>query len=188
MANVDRVNGFRLVDANGGVHNARVKRYNVAAAYATALFIGDAVKLGGSADATGVATVEQAAAGDSMVGVIVGIDVDKAVPATEHPGYIPASTGGYVLVCDDPSAVYEVQEDGNIGVAGVGQVGDHVVAAGNTTFGTSGMELASTTVGTTGAGWHVLGYAQRPDNEIGTNAKLLVMINEHSRTGAGVGV
>jgi len=189
MANVDRVNGFSPVGHLGSSgYNGQSREYAVAASYATALFVGDAVKLTGTGNSDGVPYVEQAAAGDTMVGVIVGIKVDRADLNTEHPGYSTASTVGTVSVCDDPKMVFEVQEDGNAGVVAIGNTFDHVVAAGSTTTGASGMEMDSSDVGT-GAGWKVVGASRRTDNEpANSNAKWLVMINEHSFDSAVAGV
>ena len=189
MANVDRVNGFHPVgNVVTGSYNGQSRPYSVAAGYATALFVGDAVSMSGTADADGVPGCVQAAAGANMIGVIVGLVVNRANATTEHPGYSAASTADVVLVCDDPNVIYEVQEDGSIGLVGVGLTADHIVAAGNTTTGASGMEIDSSDAGT-GAGWKILGFSRRTDNEpANANAKLLVKINEHELTGAGVGV
>ena len=192
MANVDRPGGFVPVGhLHTGNYNGQAREYRVAASYATALFKGDPVKLTGTSDTTdGVATVEQAAAGDRMVGVIVGIKVDRAVAATEHPGYLPASTGGTVYVVDDPYVIYEVQADddaANPAATDVGNTADHLMTAGSTTTGRSNAELDSSDIGT-GAGWQIIGFSRRQDNEIGASAKLLVKINEHSFAGSGTAV
>lgn len=186
MANVDRPGGFRPVGhlITGG-YNGQSRAYDVAAGNGTTMMVGDPVKLSGTANATtGVAGVAQAAAGDRIVGVIVGIVVDPAVEETIHPGYLPASTAGTVLVCDDPFVIYEVQEDGTGAVTGVGNTADHLMTAGSTTTGRSNAEIDTSDIGT-GAGWHILGYSQRADNEIGANAKYLVKINEHAYVGVG---
>jgi len=184
MANVDRVNGFKPVGhIHGSGFNGECRIMSVAAAYGTALFVGDPVIDSGTADADGVNGVEQCAAGGIPLGVIIGVVVPQPGGAQEHPGYIAASTGGYVLVNVDPGTIYEVQEDGvggAIGIAGSGEMCDHVIAAGNTTTGTSGAELNSSDVGT-GIGWKILGFSQRPDNEpANVNAKVLVKANEHA--------
>jgi len=189
LSNVDRPGGFVPVGhLQTGSYNGQAREYRVASAYGTALMVGDPVKLTGTADATdGVATVEQAAAGDTMVGVITGIKVDRATAATEHPGYIPASTGGTVWVVDDPYVIFEAQEDGTSAVTVVGNTFDHLMTAGDTTTGRSNAEIDSSDIGT-GAGWVILGYSRRNDNEIGLNAKMLVMIAEHSFKAAVAGV
>ncbi len=188
MANVDRVNGLRPVKhLDGSPYNGAVNRYYVPSSDSTAIFPGDAVKSAGSADSDGVASVAQAAAGDAIRGVVVGVE-----PVTDESLiYRAASTERYVLVADAPDLVFEIQEDadgGALAVTAVGNNADIVVAAGDTDAGTSGMELDSSSAGTTAAQLRILGFAQRPDNEVGTaNAKVLVSINEHelkSTTGA----
>lgn len=179
MANVDRVNGARPVKhLDGSPYNGAVNRYCIPASDGTAVFIGDFVKSGGSADANGVPTVIAAAAGDALRGVVVGIVPDTA----DSLIYRAASTLRYVLVADAPDLVFEIQEDsvgGALAVTDVGENADIVVAAGSTSTGTSGMELDSSTHATTSAQLRILGLRQRADNEIGVNAKWLVSINEH---------
>ena len=189
MANVDRPGGFVPVGhLITGQYNGQAREYRVASSYATNLFIGDPVKLTGTADATdGVATVEQAAAGDRMVGVIVGFKVERGVASLEDTGYLAASTGGTVFVCDDPFVIYEAQEDGTSAVTVVGNNFDHLMTAGDTTTGRSNAEIDTSDIGT-GAGWQILGFSRRNDNEIGANAKMLVKINEHFYAGSGTAV
>src|SRR3990167_6429679 len=115
MANTDSVRGFKLV---GTLHGKapRIRTYFIPAADATAVFLGDAVKSAGSADSDGFhATVAQAAATDILRGVVVGVDQIRGVAATSqvlYRNHRPASTAMYVEVCDDPDAIYEIQEDG----------------------------------------------------------------------------
>jgi hypothetical protein len=188
MANVDRVNGFTPVGRKGGPFTGQVTEYSVAAGYGTALFVGDPVKLSGTASAAGLAEVEQSAAGNNIVGVIVGVKVDEADQATVHPGYSAASTAGTVMVADDPNQVFEVQEDGSIGLVGVGLTCDHTIAAGSTTTGASGAELDSSDAGT-GNGWKIIGFSKRADNEpASTNAKILVIPVEHEYNATIAGV
>lgn len=182
MANVDRVNGLRPVaHRNGAPYTGAANRYYVPSSDGTAIFVGDAVKSAGSADSDGVPSVAQAAAGDAIRGVVVGVE-----PVTdESTSYRAASTERYVFVADDPDLVFEVQEDsvgGDLAATDVGSNADIVVGSGSTTTGTSGMELDSSTAATTAAQLRILGLAQRADNEIGTNARWLVSINEHELT------
>lgn len=179
MANVDRVNGLRPVKhLDGSPYNGAANRYYVPSSDGTAIFPGDAVKSAGSADANGVASVAQAAAGDALRGVVVGVE-----PITDESLiYRAASTERYVLVADAPDLVFEIQEDadgGALAAVDVGLNADIVVAAGNTDTGTSGMELDTSTKVSSAAQLRILGFVQRPDNEIGANAKVLVAINEH---------
>lgn len=188
MANVDRPSGLRPVKhLDGSPYNGAANLYFIPSTDSTAVFLGDAVKSAGSADADGVATVAQAAAGDAVRGVVVGFQPD---PDNLSSLYRAASTDRYVWVADAPDIVCEVQEDsvgGALAATEVGNNADIVVGTGSTTTGTSAMELDSSTAGTTAAQLRILGLVQREDNEIGTNAKLLVAFNEHelkSTTGA----
>ena len=180
MANVDRVNGARPVKhLNGSPYNGAVNRYYVPDSDSTAIFVGDFVKSAGSGDANGVPSVAQAAATNAIRGVVVGIE-----PVTdESPIYRAASTERYLLVADDPNLIFEIQESGTLAATDIGRNADITVAAGSTAAGTSGMELDSSDIKDATAQLRVLGLAQRPDNEIGTNAKWLVMINEHELKG-----
>src|SRR3990167_8022560 len=113
MANTDQVRGLRLVNSLSG-RQPQIKRYFIPSTDSTAVFVGDLVKLAGSADSYGVATVAQCAAGNPTLGVVVGVDQVKGVTTTNlnlYRTHRPASTAMYVWVCDDPAAVYEIQCD-----------------------------------------------------------------------------
>lgn len=180
MANDDRPNGLKPIKhLDGSSWNGVTNIYYVPDTDSTALFVGDAVKLAGSADADGVPTVAQAAAGDLIVGVVTGIKPDT----DEGLNYRAASTAAYVYVCDAPDVIFEAQEDsvgGALAATDVGNNVDLVVGTGVTTGGgRSAMELDSSTAVTTTAQIRVMRLSRKPDNEIGTNAVWEVMINEH---------
>jgi hypothetical protein len=188
MANVDKVFGLRLVGTSrGGPHTARIRTYFVPASDNTAIFIGDAVKSAGSADsATGCPTIAQAAAGNTLRGVVVGVNPIKGVAVGSenlNRNYRPASTAMYLLVCDDPDAIFEIQEDadgGALALADVGENADIVVGSGSTATGLSGMELDSSDHKTATAQLRILNFVNRVDNTFASaNAKVLVKINEH---------
>lgn len=199
MANVDRVNGFRPVKyANGSPYTGQANLYYIPSTDSTAVFVGDLVKLAGSASADGYPTVAQAAAGDTPVGVVVGFYPLNTKPgfissgslSLDTPQYRAASTNRYVMVADSPDLVCEAQEDGEGGalaVTNIGQNASIVVAAGSTTTGASGMEVDSSTAATTSTlVLRLLGFTDRPDNEIGSaNAKVLVGFNVHQYNSVG---
>lgn len=191
MANVSRVWGFRPVKhLNGSPYNGQFNLYFVPASDGTAMFAGDLVKLAGSASADGYPTVAQGTASAAAVGVVVGFVVDPANLNTPG-GYRAASTARYAMVADATDVVYEVQEDavgGALAVADVGLNADVVVGAGSTSTGQSGMQLDTSTKATTATlPLKILGFVNRPDNEIGSaNAKVWVTINNH-QLGAGTG-
>lgn len=189
MANTSRINGFRPVESLGQTNQGRLGYYAVAAADATAIFIGDMVVLDGSANTDGVATVTKATAANAVIGPVVGVSFDPTNLNT--PQYRASSTSKFVYVADDPAAVFEVQASAALTAADVGLNANLSLGTGSTTTGLSGETIdASSVTTTTTAQFKILGFAQRVDNATGTSAKLLVKINNHqfgSSTGtAGV--
>lgn len=187
MANVDSPRGLWPVRYfGGGPYNGAARRYFVPSTDSTAIFIGDPVKLAGSADADGIPTVAQAAAGETLIGVVVGVEAETRDSTT----YRPASTDRYVLVADDPDLLFAVQEDsvgGALAATNVGNNCDLVIGAGNTATGFSGVEIDSSTAGTGTAQVRIVDLHQAPDNAIGDNAVWLVRIVEHrNATATGV--
>lgn len=181
MANTDRPSGLRPVGTiSGAPWQGHVRSYPVDSSNGTAIFRGDPIKLEDDGN------VAPATAGDLLLGVCVGVEVSRTVAATEHPGYLPASTAGTVMVCVGPDVIYEIQEDsvgGAMVATNVGSNGDIAVTAGSTTTGNSKVELDSSDViakdaSAASAQLLVLALVDRPDNEIGTEAKWLVRINE----------
>lgn len=191
MANADRPMGFRPVrQLDGSPWNQAVHMYLCPSSDGTAIYVGDAVKSGGTAgsagtvvngqDVEGMATIAVAAAGDALRGVVVGFLPKQSDLTVIHR---EASTNRIALVCDSPDTVYEVQEDSvgnNIAVTQVGNNFDLAYTAGSSTTGQSAAELDSSDAsGTATAQFRLLGLAKHPDNAVGTNAKYLVVINEH---------
>jgi hypothetical protein len=189
MANVSRIFGARPMGQLGaGSFSGRVSMYAIPAADGTAVFVGDIVKLSGTSDADGVATVIQAAAGNTPVGVVVGFVPDYSNLALQ---YRVASTLRYCWVADDPALVFEMQEDavgGALALASVGLNADIIVGSGSTTTGQSGMQLDTSTAATTATlVVQILGFIQRPDNEVASaNAKVLCRFNVHQYNSVGV--
>ena len=188
MANSDAARGLiPRYNGNGSPYTGQCNKYFIASGDATAVFIGDAVKSAGSADTRGIPTVIQAAAGDTIRGVVVAFDLDPTNLENKHR---LASTTRYVYVCAAPDVIFEIQDDsvgGDLAAVDIGLNADLVVAAGSTVTGYSGMELDTSTKATTAAQLRIVGLADKPDNEIGTNSKVLVIINEHEfKTTTGV--
>jgi hypothetical protein len=178
MANVNRANGARPVKhINGSPYNGAGNKYMINTGNACG--IGDFVKSDGTADADGVAGVTVAAAGDTIRGVIQGV-----IPVTsESTIYREASTTRYVLVCDDPDVIFEIQADNGgavLPLVSVGLNADILVTAFDTATGSSRTELDSSSAITGTAQLRILGFSQRPDNVPASDyAKVLVTINEH---------
>jgi hypothetical protein len=174
MANADAPRGFRPIPGPGGTYSGATVRCAILAADGTATFVGDLVKLSGTASADGYPSVAQAAVGDLAFGVVVSFEPDRTNLELK---YRTASTLRYcnVITCP-PTQEFVVQASGSIAITDVGNDADFVVGSGDTTTGLSGMELDSANIGEDGM--IILGIIDRPDNEIGTNADVRVRINE----------
>lgn len=185
MANANRPTGLSPVSIFGVPYAGQGNIYSVAAEYGTALAIGDPVKSSGTASADGYAGVERADAGDPIRGVVVGLGRNPTVLAnwgnldsTVRPASAPDVW--YALVADDPNLVFEVQA----ATAAATDVGSNAdLVAGSDNGYVSGYTLAGS-FGTGTAQCRVLGLVNRPENDFGAYAKVLVKINEHELTSA----
>lgn len=199
MANVDAAFGLRPVrHLNGNPWNGMTRMYYVPSTDNSAIYIGDPVIHGGTAgaagtvvngiDVDGMPTADVgAAASAKFLGVMVG-----RLPKQSDLSvlYRVASEDTIILVCDDPSVVFEVQEDGTLAVTAVGLNGDLTsFGAGSTTTGRSAVELDSSTVTTTATlSVRVLGLAKKEGNAVGANAVWEVAFNEHEYNFGTLGV
>lgn len=190
MANVSKPRGLiPVATVSGAPWQGMVRMFAVTASNGTAIFRGDLVKLDGGAGGTqgsaSYASIAPAAAGDTLLGVFIGPFVNRAIAATEHPGYIPASTAAFGLVVVGSDVIYEAQED-NVGndlaLTDIGSVGNHVASAGSTTTGVSAHVLDSSDIraNTTGHGLLLVGLVPKANNAVGTAAKWLCRINKSS--------
>lgn len=188
MANTSRINGFRPVKSKTGApYNGMANLYYFPASDGTAAYVGDPVKLAGSADADGFApTIALAAAGDAIVGVVVGF---MANPDNLNVGgtYRAASTARYAWVADDPNLLFEVEaSNGTPAVTDVGLNINHAVGTPSATFGKSGAYVDFGTEATTSnLTFKIYGFAPRVDNEVGASAKMIVGINLHQHATGG---
>lgn len=181
MSSVSRINGFRPAKyLNGAAWNGAANVYFVPSTDATVIMVGDAVALAGDARAaSGVATVTRLASATGIpLGIVVGIiftgmnDTQNVPPVTDlnTPIYRRANTDRYLLVVDDPQVIHEVQLAGAgpaaaTVTAAVGLNGQFTLTAGNTTTGTSGMQLDSAGQATTATlPLKIVGIPPRPDN------------------------
>lgn len=200
MSSVSRINGFRPVkQITGSPWNGQANVYFVPSSDSSVIMVGDAVKLLGDARAaTGVPTVTRVSgATDVPVGIVVGIlftgvgDLTNVPPVNDlnTPVYRRASTDRYLLVCDDPNVIYEVQYAGTSVAAAtitanVGLNGQFTTTAGNTSTGASGMQLDSAGLATTATlPLKIVGFPNRPDNIPGdTYFSYHVMLNATSQS------
>jgi hypothetical protein len=190
---------------NGNFWNGQTRIYAVAPSDTNALYVGDPVKITGSADANGIQIVTLGTAGASIRGVATAIgtavpygyqggpfvnfnDLTKTFrPSGAQSGYY------YVAVVDDPDVLFEVQEAftaSPLQAANMAKNANFVYAAPATGVYFSGVTLDPTTAATTATlNLKILGAIQRPDNTpFTTYQRLLVQINNHDFSGGIAGV
>lgn len=205
MPNANRPAGFRPVrHLNGSSWNGQTELFAIATADATAIGVGDLVKLVAGSDTgapptstvtpvvvPGYGTVTRiAAGGDVPAGVVVGFVPNYSnlnLPSQYHA----ASTGlRYALVCIDPTVIYEAQFSGAfVAASTVGKNASPTVTATNASTGISGMQVDSTTVATTSTlTLKILQVAPKVEYDPAdtANVKLWVTVNNGS-FGNGLG-
>lgn len=188
MANADAPGGFKpLGNLDGSPYNGGTIRCVILGADTTDTFIGDAVDLGGSSDATGkYPSVVQHAAGGPVFGVITSFEAEPTNLALQY-ALGAQTTDRYCNVVPALDNVFEVQDDGvsdTFVATDVGEAADIVVGTGDSVTGQSAMEVDTDNIGT-GDTVMILGVVDAPDNEIGANVRLRVRFNESMLRGAG---
>ena len=198
MANANRPSGFSPVQyLNGSPWNGQARIYSIAAAYTTALYIGDPVKSSGTADANGVPGIILGATTGALRGVIVGLGSAEGLianPKNLDITYRPAAaqaTDWYAMVVDDPQVLFEVQENANGTALAATEIGLNTISVSGTGSGfVSGWMLASATDATPATTatlqLRLMGLVRRQQNAFGAYAKHLVKINVHE-LGTGTG-
>lgn len=192
MANADAPFGLiptRYV--SGAPYNGAANVYAVLDA-TNDLGVGSAVSLTGTA-INGVAQVQRATVDDAtpanntpIVGVIVGVvDDANGTVFRENVRYIDNNTAGFALVADDPNLLFKMQEDGDLGNAGVGAHFNIEFGTFSTVFGQSRDEIDSSTAAASDTqnayNLKVLRlFPEQASNSVGTNAVWEVMIVNHA--------
>lgn len=193
MANPNAPRGLVPVrHIDGRQYNASGSLYWIPASDTNNIFIGDPLIVTGTSDANGIpaVTLATAGAGNYITGVIQGIIpgggpiLTETAVTRDMPVYRAAGTGLYVNVCDDPTVLYEIQEDsvgGAMSAAAASANANLVAGAGNTQYGYSGWQLQSSSLANTATlQLRIVRGVQRPDNTIGVNFKWLVKLNLNS--------
>jgi predicted alpha-1,6-mannanase (GH76 family) len=193
MANTVMKRGFVPVGTvSGSPYSGAARVYSVAAANATAIYVGDLVTAATTSqtvNGTIMQDVVQGATGDVFQGVVVGVLPDVA---TSTP-YRAASTLRRLLVCDDPNVLFEAEDVATgtpLAAADVGLNCNVVVGTGSTVTGYSGMELDNTTEATTNTlDLKIIAVPNRADNDLASaSAKFLVRINRHRMANQTAGI
>jgi len=169
MANVDGAFGFQPVGKD-----AKVTKYTVKAG-TTKIHMGTPVLM----DATGTADIGGVTG--QLLGIAMGFFDGDGVPCSYYPG--DSSDDYTVMVADDPTQEFIVQEDSNGGALALTDIGlntDCVAGTGNDSTGRSAYELDSSKAATTNSlQFRILRLHDVPDNEVGDNAIWVVRINVH---------
>lgn len=190
MSNVNAPFGLRPVnDVSGRPYTGAARVYSVPASDATAIFVGDLVKIvatGEIINGSPYQDITRAASGDTFVGVVIGCLPDTR----DSTQYRAASTQRRVLVADDPNLLFEVQQSNSGTPFNVNSIGLNCnvnVGAGSTITCLSGTVADNTTGATTATlDLKIVGMLDAPDNDIGSSAssgtlasRLLVRLNRH---------
>jgi hypothetical protein len=188
MANVDKAFGLRPIGNLSGTGAQKQYGYEIADNQAGAIYQGDLVTV-----FDGYIVKFAPATHTAAVGVFNGCNYTD--PTTGKPtwsNYYPGSvniTSGVIAadVLDDPSQLFMVQASAGMTQANIGKNADVVGTTGSTVNGISAMELDSATIANTAAlNLKIVGLSASPDNAFGTNAVVVVKINEHMYGSAGV--
>lgn len=178
-------------------HNIRIRRYMHDSGDSTALYLGDIVKSATSGtqltDGEILPRVIKAAATDIPVGIVVGLDpiVGVAIGSENLTRlYLPASTSGVVMVCDDPFVIFEMMSGGTgtPALTDSSKKANFVYAGGSTSTGMSGTLLDVGSINTTGTlQLQLLGFRNSPDTVVGapTIYKAMFAIHQFLPNGAG---
>jgi len=188
MANIDKAFGLRPIGNLSATGAQKQYGYEIADNQAGTIFQGDLVVL-----TAGFISRFLPASHTAAVGVFNGcnyIDPTTGKPTfrNNYPGSVNITSGKIIAdVIDDPSQLFLIQCDASIAAADIGKNADVIGTGGSTTTGVSTMELNSSTLATTAAlNLKTVGLYNVPSNEFGTNAVVVVKINEHVYGSAGV--
>lgn len=188
MANVDKAFGLRPIGNLSGTGAQKQYGYEIADNQAGAIYQGDLVTV-----FDGYIVKFAPASHTAAVGVFNGCNytdptTGKPTWSNYYPGGVNITSGVIAAdVLDDPSQLFMVQASAGMTQADIGKNADVVGTGGSTVNGISSMELDSTTIANTAAlNLKIVGLSASPDNAFGTNAVVVVKINEHMYGSAGV--
>jgi len=176
MANVDAAFGFVPIRHLSGNGYSRANKYTITSGLSENIFTGDLVII----TADGVITPHTATEVNN-IGVFAGVSYTASDGSYVYAQYFPSGTTATNIVAyvyDDPYTVFKVQSAGTPAQTNIGNCADVVAGAGSTTTGQSGFEMSGTMSNGT-ATCKILGVYESPDNALGANAIMEVLINEH---------
>ena len=188
MANVDKPFGLRALGNLSATGGQKQYGYEIADNQSGVIYQGDLVTV-----YDGYLVKFAPATHTAAVGVFNGCNyIDPTTGKPTWKNYYPGSvniTQGKIIadVIDDPSQLFIIQVDESVAQTQVGFNADVVGTGGSTTTGVSTMELDSSTIAKAAAlNLKIVGLWDVPGNAYGTNAVVVVKINEHLYGSAGV--
>lgn len=157
--------GFKVNRHPSGI--ARAEIFTIAAAYATAIYKGQPVKLvtGGG--------VEAAAVNEDLVGIFDGVEytdaVGRRIKRPDWPaGGVTGATDIQAFVYTDPAIEYLVQASGSVAQTAVGDQADVVNPTANNGRGYSTCGMDATLKGNAAQGqFRITGFGLQTDNAVG---------------------
>ena len=188
MANIDKAFGLRPIGNLSATGAQKQYGYQIADNQAGTIFQGDLVVLTG-----GFISKFLPASHTAAVGVFNGCNYNdpttgKPTFSNFYPGSVNITSGQISAdVLDDPNQLFLIQCDASIAATDIGKNADVIGTGGSTTNGISTMELNSATLANTAAlNLKVVGLYNDVNNAFGTNAVVVVKINEHVYGSTGV--
>jgi len=190
MANINKPFGLRPSGNLSATGAQKQYGYEIADNQAGAIFQGDLVVL-----FDGYIIKYVAATHAAPTGVFNGCQYNDPTRANKptwknyYPGSINVEIGAiYCEVLDDPSQLFLIQADEDIVQADIGKNADPTASTtGSTVNGISNGTLDSSTIAKDAAlTFKIVGLYAVPDNELGTNAVVVVKLNQHQYGSVGV--
>jgi hypothetical protein len=188
MANVDKAYGLRPMGNLSATGAQKQYGYNIADNQSGAIFQGDLVTL-----VAGFLVKYDSTLHSAAVGVFNGCNYTdptsgKPTWSNYYPGSVNITSGQIIAeVMDDPSQLFIIQASAGFVQANIGLNANILYGAGSVVNGNSATELASATIANDAdLVLKIVGLYNTPNNNFGTNAQVVVKINQHLYGSTGV--
>jgi hypothetical protein len=193
MANKDKAFGLRPIESKDGYGwNGKVTKYFIPSTVAN-VGLGDCILKSGT---TNTATIQGYKAGTlpaagiaATNGAVTGVVVGFEPLSDESSVYGKTGVDRVAHVVDDPRVVFEAQYDGTLAAVNVGLNADRTLGTVDTITNLSGDEIKSTGIAVTATlQFKILKLVNEENNALGANAKVEVIINNHTESNNTAGV
>lgn len=162
--------------------DSRPVALSIASGYATAIYKFSPVAL----TTTGTIILASAGAANKVLGTFLGCEYkDTTLGVYRVSNFWPASTVATEIVAwvtMDPNIIYEIQADGSLATANIGENANFAagIGGGTAATGISSAPLSASSSGTTAGQLRIVGIPGYPDNASGdTYTKVWVQIANH---------